>query len=713
MLLDLIKKLFISFLFLLISASSFAMYADGDTTRTEKKEKKKHDIKGDTLNSVFKPTVGFEIGVMSFFGDVQNNLKGYSPFTGSFGFKIFASAPLNNALHLEVFGQFNKITVNERSPVRNLNFQSRIKMGGLMLHYNLFPLVGEKLKRYFSPTIGIGVSSFEFNTKGDMTREGTPYYYWTDGTIRNMAENDPNAPLAQEIQRDHSYESDLRELNLDGFGKYRIQSWSIPITLGVNFKMGKRFAARLSCTYHFTFTDLIDNVSSKGTGIRQGNKRFDNLLWTSFGLSYDLVFKKGGGKTDPNDFMIEDPYLADSTDFDSDGVMDPFDKCAYTPLEASVDEFGCPVDSDGDLVPDYIDEEPGTAEGAEVNIYGITIPEEVLNNRNVILFDTTDQFVFYDLVEEQFFVPGYPRGGRKPQPKSEEKKYIVILDKEKNTDSSAIIHQYVGYENFESVEKGDTTYYGVGGYNSAEEAIAAKKELEAMGINVVGVGSTRETSESMILLSDEQINNVSENSDTKVETNQGKVFRIQIGAFKRKVDDDRFANLKDVVYAKGQDGYTRYYAGAFPSIEEANKYKVELVTQGFANAFVVAYDGGERKTLQEAGANVSESYKEEDEKNTFVEPRDEGEKEIGYKVLLGEYEGTLATELVELFLEIGGIQNEPKGNATAYYSRTYKTIAEAEKALADIKSKGIENAQIFGEIDGKTVSKEEAQEAGK
>jgi len=92
------------------------------------------------------------------------------------------------------------------------------------------------------------------------------------------------------------------------------------------------------------------------------------------------------------------------------------------------------------------------------------------------------------------------------------------------------------------------------------------------------------------------------------------------------VDDGRFDNLVDVVYAKGKDGYTRYYSGAFENVEDANKYKVELVTSGFANCFVIAYDQGERLTLAEAGADVSETYNEKKEIETFVEPRDEKEK---------------------------------------------------------------------------------------
>ncbi|MCB0478751.1 MAG: SPOR domain-containing protein [Crocinitomicaceae bacterium] len=706
------KKLAILGLMLTFFSASFSMQSERDSTKT----KKKSDIKNDTLDHVFKPTIGFEIGVLSFFGDVQNNLKGYSPFSGSYGIKIFAQAPLNNALHLEIFGQFNKITVNEHTPVRNLNFQSRIRMGGIMVHYNLFPLVTEKLKRFFSPTIGIGITSFEFNTKSDMRNKWYDYHYWSDGSIRNIAENDPNAPSAEIISRDNSYETDLRELNLDGLGLYRIQSWSVPITLGLNFKMGERFAARLSCTYHFTFTDLIDNVSSKGVGMRQGNKQMDNFLWTSFGLSYDLVFKKGtGGKIDEMEFLIDDPYLADSSDTDNDGIMDPFDHCAYTPLEASVDERGCPLDSDGDLVPDYIDEEPDTREGAEVNMYGVEIPEEVLNNRMVIFYDTTDQFVFYDLVEEQFYVPGYPRGGKRPPKKSDEKEYVVILDKEKTTDSSAMIHQYIGYENFVSIEKGDSTYYGISGYKTAEEAAAAKKEFEKNGVHVSGIGSTRETSDNINILTDEQIKKIETNSNHTADNTQGKVYRIQIGAFKKKVEDDRFQNLQDVVYAKGKDGYTRYYAGAFKTMEEANKYKVELITQGYANAFVVAYDEGERKTLVEAGANVSETYDENQEKNTFVEKRNDDTKKdnIRFKVFLGEFEGNLPTEVIEIYQAIGNVQNEDKNGKVAYYTKNYKTLEEAQAALEKVKEMGVENPAIFGDEEGKTISKEEAIEKSK
>ena len=54
-------------------------------------------------------------------------------------------------------------------------------------------------------------------------------------------------------------------------------------------------------------------------------------------------------------------------DIDMDGINDCDDKCLGTPMNAAVDEFGCPTDSDNDGVFDGIDQCPETPEGAEVD----------------------------------------------------------------------------------------------------------------------------------------------------------------------------------------------------------------------------------------------------------------------------------------------------------------------------------------------------------
>ncbi|EPC04322.1 flagellar motor protein MotB [Litchfieldella anticariensis FP35 = DSM 16096] len=59
-------------------------------------------------------------------------------------------------------------------------------------------------------------------------------------------------------------------------------------------------------------------------------------------------------------------------DSDGDGVPDYLDQCPGTPAGVEVNAQGCPLDSDGDGVPDYRDQCPDTPAGAEVNALGCT-----------------------------------------------------------------------------------------------------------------------------------------------------------------------------------------------------------------------------------------------------------------------------------------------------------------------------------------------------
>lgn len=54
-------------------------------------------------------------------------------------------------------------------------------------------------------------------------------------------------------------------------------------------------------------------------------------------------------------------------DSDGDGVFDGLDQCPNTPAGVKVDTKGCPIDSDGDGVPDYLDKCPNTPAGVKVD----------------------------------------------------------------------------------------------------------------------------------------------------------------------------------------------------------------------------------------------------------------------------------------------------------------------------------------------------------
>lgn len=75
-------------------------------------------------------------------------------------------------------------------------------------------------------------------------------------------------------------------------------------------------------------------------------------------------------------------------DSDGDGVPDYRDQCPGTPAGVEVDAVGCPLDSDNDGVPDYRDQCPNTPAGTEVNALGC--PESVVLNDVNFEFDSAE-----------------------------------------------------------------------------------------------------------------------------------------------------------------------------------------------------------------------------------------------------------------------------------------------------------------------------------
>jgi len=59
-------------------------------------------------------------------------------------------------------------------------------------------------------------------------------------------------------------------------------------------------------------------------------------------------------------------------------VPDTRDECPNTPAGVKVDARGCPLDSDGDGVADYLDQCPGTPKGFKVDAVGCIIEQTVI-----------------------------------------------------------------------------------------------------------------------------------------------------------------------------------------------------------------------------------------------------------------------------------------------------------------------------------------------
>ncbi|MEO6814121.1 MAG: OmpA family protein [Ginsengibacter sp.] len=136
---------------------------------------------------------------------------------------------------------------------------------------------------------------------------------------------------------------------------------------GIAFKLGKRVNLAIEDRLSFAKDDLMDgqqwqdniqgvltgdydtyNYASIGLNFNLGKKAIEPLWWINpLDYAYSEI-------NNPKHMKLPKPVFDDE---DGDGVVDQLDRCPGTPAGVKVDTHGCPLDTDGDGVPDYKDKE--------------------------------------------------------------------------------------------------------------------------------------------------------------------------------------------------------------------------------------------------------------------------------------------------------------------------------------------------------------------
>lgn len=347
-------------------------------------------------NPVYKPIIGLGAGVLNFYGEVTDNFQ--TAVSGPMAPKVTISTHLNETrqLELEFFLIRGVLSGNQSKSSQPLNFRTDITDFGIALHYNLRHINFKN--RALSPFVGIGIETFQFNSKGDLRdSNGEPYQYEPDGTILDNE--------GKITSRDYTYESDLRDLDRHGYGKYSQAGFGIPVDLGVDLALSKRVNLRFGTSFHFSFSDYIDDVVTDDIGLF-GNKGNDGFIYSYLTLHLDLF-------SEP-ETIIRYTFFAemehDSTlfeDEDGDSVLDFFDNCPGTPFGVKVDSLGCPFDSDLDGVPDYRDQELNSSPGAYVDEMGIELAEEklisLLTRSEAVRRDEIDYYLNREIRFSRFY----------------------------------------------------------------------------------------------------------------------------------------------------------------------------------------------------------------------------------------------------------------------------------------------------------------------
>ncbi|MDX9852924.1 MAG: hypothetical protein RBS81_03950 [Tenuifilaceae bacterium] len=354
----------------------------------------------EVLNPVYKPVISFGAGVFSFLGDVKS--PGMTPLAGQFGYRVNMSTLFGkkNFFKLNFFVMMGSVrghdfdyslkfqqnpallpVDNDGNPIYfNSAFSTDFFEFGANVEYGFGHFFGADKK--FRPFIALGVAPLQFTPKGDLRNgSGGYYHYWNDGTIRNIAQSDPNSWASTVISRDGKYETDLSKQDYFGQGSYSRTSVVFPLEVGFDFYLSDRVSLRVASSIHYALTDDIDNLNptaAKKYGIKD-NGFSDMFTFTYFSLNLDLW-------SDPKTMLIEKMFADYDFDYlliadeDEDFVFDIADECPGTPLGVAVDTLGCPLDSDTDGIFDYMDDEANTPVGAIVDERGVQLSEDVLSD---------------------------------------------------------------------------------------------------------------------------------------------------------------------------------------------------------------------------------------------------------------------------------------------------------------------------------------------
>ncbi|MCF8277729.1 MAG: hypothetical protein K9J17_13430 [Flavobacteriales bacterium] len=400
-------------------------------------------------------------GVTKFLGDVQDaSAKANVHILGNrAAYDLNLGLGFSKSFTLNFNVIYGKLSGNENAFKEHRNFETQMVQAGINVEYNFAGLYKYRLPVVNPFLVAGAYYSNYFNLRTDLLYDGeNQYNYWSDGTIRNLAETPGNRDLAQNVSRDFEYETLVKK---------SMSTFTASAGLGVDLHLSRAFSVRLMSRYFFSVNDEVDgNSTGNSAGLNDGF--FLNQLSL---VVNTMAFNTSRNAELPNYKFLFDPSqlsIVENEDRDEDGVKDILDKCAATPSGVKVDKAGCPLDEDVDGIPDYRDNSLNTGK------------DEVV--------DQTGKPIDYELVAEKWMVSenvyGINWDKRYPNPRFVENKgYTVNVATDKEQEGKEVNPRLLKIPELRKQVLNDSLIiYRLGVFEKFEDAESQRLELEKEGI---------------------------------------------------------------------------------------------------------------------------------------------------------------------------------------------------------------------------------------
>ena len=535
-----------------------------------------------------------------------------------------------------------------------------------------------------------------------------------------------------------------------------VNSSAINVPLGFGLRMN--VSDRLQFDVELNFGIGLGDIDIS----KENEDKADGYKSLNFTIHYDLFTPKTKDKN-----YFDDSYYSDVDftkleleDEDGDLVADVDDFCPKTPIGVKVDNNGCPLDDDKDGIANYIDQQKNTIEGSIVDEKGVKLTDnkyrsmyseyesasrEYANfyNENEIKRENYKTIDAYLIAKANAFNKAYNEG--KDFDSTVEKiNYKVKIGSFIDGVPAIVINKYLSLDDLESIPQEDgTVIYAVGTYESMDDALGRKYDLELKGFNETyilvdnnGSVSNYENPVSELIIDEEVANpNIEEIEIVNVSNEEAVIYskettyRIQIGAFDKELSDKVFEGIDNVISFSGKDGVYRYMAGSFTEYKDAINYQVQMKARGFEDAFIVTYKNGERISLNVAIKTENSSLKDDlvTEKEVvksnikftvevlLTKPNLEFEVEvlmtkenIEFVVQVVVTENSLNADDLSKMSKLGNISKEANGEEMyRYFAGSYSSLLEANIRLEEARAVGYKDAFVFTKLEGKRINIEQ------